>query len=142
MRLILQLRRRGGGYRESGAFLLGRPKSHRILNFICYDDLDPAALDTGIITFHGAGFVPLWDYCRDHKLRVLADVHTHGGQWTGQSESDRAHPMIGLKGHVSLIVPHYGQRNTFAMRGVGMFEYQGNHEWRKCPEGTVRLAII
>src|SRR6266542_2518763 len=107
MRLIRQLRLRGGGYRESGAFLLGRAESYRILKFICYDDLDPTALDTGIITFHGAGFVPLWDYCRDHKLHVMADVHTHGGESTGQSGSDRTHPMIGVKGHVALIVPHY-----------------------------------
>jgi hypothetical protein len=142
VRLIRQLRRRGAGSRESGAFLLGRPNSVRTARFICYDDLDPIALDTGIITFHGAGFVPLWDYCRDHKLRVIADVHTHGGEWTGQSGSDRTHPMIGVKGHVGLIVPHYAQRNTITLRGVGMFEYEGNHEWNECSKGTVKLRII
>jgi hypothetical protein len=132
MRLILQLRRRGGNYRESGAFLLGRPGSRRIKRFICYDDLDPSALDSGIITFHGAGFVPLWDYCREHNLRVIADVHTHCDEWTGQSGSDRSHPMIGVKGHLSLIVPHYAQGNIVSVKGVEMFEYIGEHEWRDC----------
>jgi|ERR1051326_5392409 proteasome lid subunit RPN8/RPN11 len=140
--LVLQLRRRGGGCRESGAFLLARPDSKRVLKFICYDDLDPHALDTGIITFHGMGFVPLWDYCRDHKLKVVADVHTHGGDWTGQSDSDRTHPMIGLRGHISLIVPHFAQRNLVSMVGVGVFEYEGNHEWRECCDSTVRLTIL
>jgi hypothetical protein len=50
--------------------------------------------------------------------------------------------MIGVKGHVSLIVPHFAQRNTFTMRGVGMFEYHGNHEWSECSDATVRLTII
>ena len=142
IRLIRRLRQRGGGNRESGAFLLGRPNSIRVVKFICYDDLDPNALDTGIITFHGAGFVPLWDYCREHKLCVIADVHTHGGEWTGQSGSDRTHPMIGVKGHVALIVPHYAQRNTFNAKGVGTFQYLGNHEWREYPEGGVNLTIL
>lgn len=142
IRLIRQLRRRGSSYRESGAFLLGRPGSHRIARFICYDDLDPTALDSGIIRFHGAGFVPLWDYCREHNLRVIADVHTHPGKWTGQSGSDCTHPMIGVKGHLSLIVPHYAQGSIVSLKGVRMFEYVGEHEWRECAEGEIALTLI
>ena len=142
MRLIRQLRRRGGHHHESGAFLLARLGSSRIVKFICYDDLDPTALDTGIIVFHGAGFVPLWDFCRRERMTVLADVHTHSDQWTGQSDADRTHPMIGQKGHVGLIVPFYAQRNLLSLDGVGIFEYAGNHQWHTRPRGKLTLGLF
>src|SRR5271166_1390760 len=87
-RLVRQLKRRGGGRRESGAFLLGKTGSSKVSCFICYDDLDKSALDTGIIVFRGRGFVRLWEYCKAQAMKVLADVHTHSGAWTGQSEAD------------------------------------------------------
>lgn len=142
-RLIRELRRRGRGHRESGAFLLGGNGVRKVTQFICYDDLDPTALDTGIIVFHGEGFVPLWEFCRERKMRVLADVHTHGDEWTMQSESDRTHPMIAQTGHVALIVPHLAQRRWQSLAGVGIHEYRGDHRWNTCsPEsGTVRLTF-
>lgn len=140
--LIRQLCRRGEGERESGAFLLGQPGASRISAFVCYDDLDPTALDTGIIVFHGAGFVSLWDICRRRKMRVIADIHTHEGRWTGQSEADRTHPMVGQKGHISLIAPYYAQRSHCSLRGVGTYQYLGNHQWDTCPEGFVRLSLF
>lgn len=142
MRLIRQLRRRGHGQRESGAFLLGRIGQGRITRFVCYDDLDPQALDTGIIMFHGHGFVPLWEICRRENMRVFADVHTHGDEWTGQSKADRTHPMVGQKGHVSLIVPHYATRNLVGFDGVGIYEYAGNHRWIARPDGKLQLTLL
>ena len=55
---VAQLRRRGNGRRESGAFLLGRRSGarRRIERFVYYDDLDPRSLDAGIVVFDGAGY--------------------------------------------------------------------------------------
>jgi hypothetical protein len=142
MRLIRQLRRRGSRRRESGAFLLGKRGARKVTKFICYDDLDPTALDTGIIVFHGAGFVPLWDYCTREEMSVVADVHTHGDRWTGQSATDRTHPMIGQPGHVSLIVPHFAFRNLLSLRGVGIYEYLGNHEWIDRAHQLLQLTLF
>src|SRR6185369_7768267 len=96
--LILELRKRGKGKRESGAFLIGT--NNNITSFICYDDLDPYALNKGMITFHSEGFIPLFTYCEKNKTKVLADVHTHPGTWTNQSELDRTHPMFAVTGHL------------------------------------------
>ncbi|HWZ95352.1 MAG TPA: hypothetical protein VNW30_09175 [Opitutaceae bacterium] len=128
--LILDLRRRGGAYRESGAFLLALPGHREITAHVCYDDLDPSVLDEGIIVFHGAGYVSLWDLCLKRQLRVVADVHTHPDDWIGQSHSDRTHPMISIPGHVALIVPHYARFNEESFNGVGMYKYRGNHRWK------------
>ena len=140
-RLLLNLRRRGGGYRESGAFLLGKAGSSKITTFILYDDLDPEALDTGIIVFHGCGFVPLWQYCRRHGMQVIADVHTHPGDWTSQSESDRTHPMISQAGHVGLIVPCLARDIWAGLRGVGIHEYLGNHQWKTWDVASRRVKL-
>src|SRR5687767_9176431 len=94
---LRELALRGGGYRESGAFLLGverqaavRPR-REIRRFVCYDDLDPCSLDSGIIDFDGVGYNPLWALCRSTGLKVVADVHTHPGP-AFQSHSDKRNP--------------------------------------------------
>lgn len=140
-RLIRELRRRGSGQRESGAFLLGIHGSNQVSHFICYDDLDSSALETGIITFHGEGFVPLWEFCRARKMRVLADVHTHPDQWTGQSGSDSIHPMIAQSGHIALIVPHFARRHFQSLAGVGIYEYCGNHRWNSFEPNADRVKL-
>ena len=98
---------------------------------VFYDDLDPNCLDRGYIHFNGAGYVPLWKICQREQLRVIADVHTHPTQWTDQSESDVANPMIAQKGHMALIIPNYARRLRFSLRGVGIFEYLGDGQWRQ-----------
>jgi proteasome lid subunit RPN8/RPN11 len=128
--LLHELARRGGGHRESGAFLLGKRIGGRrvVRGFICYDDLDPHCLDSGIVMFDGAGYGPLWQHCRKARLEVVADVHTHGGP-ARQSRADRDHPMIATPGHIALIVPEYAQHLVSA-RELGVYEYLGGHRWQ------------
>ena len=143
LRLLMELRRRGRGTRESGAFLLGRSASQKATEFVCYDDLDPHVLDSGIIVFDGAGYGPLWERCERTGMRVLADVHTHPGEWTEQSPSDQTHPMISQVGHFALIVPHYARRRLQTLFGVGVHEYLGDHQWKSWAVSPlpVRLTI-
>src|SRR5258708_39717022 len=121
--LLHELARRGGGHRESGAFLLGKRLGGRrvVRSFICYDDLDPHCLDSGIVVFDGAGYGPLWQHCRKTRQEVVADVHTHGGS-ARQSSADRDHPMIAIPGHVALIVPRFAHPPTSAGH-LGLYEY-------------------
>jgi proteasome lid subunit RPN8/RPN11 len=126
---LAELRRRGGGFRESGAFLLGHERAGRreIAEFAYYDDLDPHCLDTGIVRFRGSAFSLLWDLCEEHDLDVVADVHTHPGPpW--QSGADADHPMVAQPGHFSLIVPDFAQRFVSANK-LGIYEYRGSHRW-------------
>ena len=80
-RLIKDLRRRGHGHRESGAFLLGTrgPKQDVVRAYVCYDDLDPQALDTGIVIFGSAGFgVPGNALLGGLGAFILAEVLAYG----------------------------------------------------------------
>jgi hypothetical protein len=143
-KLMGQIRRRGAGVRESGAFLLGNVAGCKIKHFIPYDDLDPSALDSGIVRLHGEAFVALWNYCQRHKMQVLADVHTHGGKWTGQSGTDQSNPMIETQGHIALIVPNLARGNRTSLRGVGIYEYLGDLRWRtwSAKSGKVKLILV
>src|SRR5208337_3840601 len=78
---LSELRRRGKGYRESGAFLLGKNEKgkRRVSRFIYYDDLEPHCLDSGVVIFDGSGYGPLWQTCRETGMNVIADIHTHPG---------------------------------------------------------------
>lgn len=131
---LAELARRGGGQRESGAFLLGtrvsvwRRARARIVRFVYYDDLDATCLDRGIVIFDGRGFGPLWELCRSTGLTVVADVHTHPGA-AQQSGADKVNPMIAVPGHIAIIVPKYA-RPPVAQQALGIYEYQGSHTWR------------
>lgn len=128
--LKAKLRERGRRYcSESGAFLLGHSEggSVRIEDFVLYDDLDPHALDSGIVRFDGRYFSDLWAICKLRGLTVVADVHVHPGG-SGQSDSDRNHPMISQAGHIALILPRFAT-GTQPRRGIGIYRYLGGKQW-------------
>lgn len=132
--LCARLRERGrNATRESGAFLLGHRHGGRarIVDFILYDDLDPHALDTGIVHFDGRHYGPLWDICKRRGVSVVADVHVHPGG-AGQSTSDRDHPMISRAGHIALILPDFA-RPPIRTETVGVYRYLGDKHWHAVP---------
>lgn len=140
--LIKDLKGRGAGIRESGAFLLGSLKKREITHYICYDELDPHALDSGIIIFDSSGFTPLWKFCKDNNLKVYADVHTHPDSWTGQSGVDKDNPMIVQAGHIALIIPHYAQTELQVLEGVSAYEYLGAKKWKSFAAAANVINII
>ena len=142
MRLLHELRQRSGNGRESGAFLLGKTGSNKITRFICYDDLDPKSLDRGIITFDGSYYILLWKLCNKFKLKVLADVHTHPSSWTGQSHTDKTHPMIAQKGHFAIIIPNYASKRLISLAQIGIYEYLGDHTWKTCSKGKLKFTLL
>lgn len=126
---LKELKKRGSGRRESGAFLLGfRAGDYRcIRRFVYYDDLDPHSLDSGIVVFDGAGYGPLWALCRDTGMTVVGDVHTHPGV-PRQSGADRVNPMVATSGHIALIVPNFAE-TVVGPAHLGVYEYKGSHQW-------------
>ena len=130
-------RRTLGGHRESGAFLLGHERNgyRQIVEFVFYDDIDPQALDTGVVHLHGNKLPRLWEYCRSRGYGVIADVHVHPGSY-GQSDSDQANPVMPKAGHVAFIIPDFARRDT-RPGGIGMYEYLGNGAWADhTPKGS------
>jgi hypothetical protein len=141
-RLCAKLRERGrNASRESGAFLIGRRAGGRarIVDFILYDDLDPHALDTGIVRFDGRHFGALWDICKRRSMSVVADVHVHPGG-AGQSASDCDHPMISRAGHIALILPDFA-RAPVRVESVGVYRYLGDKRWHAVPAAARRAFL-
>jgi proteasome lid subunit RPN8/RPN11 len=141
--LMDDLRRRGGGARESGAFLLGhRREGMRVVTrWLAYEQLDPAALNFEYVRLESAAFGRLWDACASLGVEPVGDVHTHpfGPR---QSESDRKHPMISLAGHVALIVPRFAQGRVLPI-DVSVNVYQGGGRWESHfeHEAQARIAL-
>ncbi len=123
-----ELGRRAGGLRESGAFLLAQRGTGRHVTRVEYfDDLDPAALNGGVVLRAGA-FSKLWDLCDREDLRVVGDIHTHPTGWVSQSDIDRANPLIARAGHVALIAPNLAAR-PFGPADIGIHLYCGDAGW-------------
>ena len=127
--LLGELRERGGGERESGAFLLGSLDNEvrKVLTYVLYDDLDPQALSQGFVQLGSQCFTELWKLCDARQCTVVADIHTHpfGSR---QSPSDRANPMIALRGHVAIIAPRYAAAPV-RISELGVYRYLGRHQW-------------
>jgi hypothetical protein len=139
LRLLAKLRERGlNCSQESGAFLLGRRQggAARIVDFVLYDDLDPHALDTGIVRFDGRYFGDLWAICKARGLAVVADVHVHP-HGAGQSESDRNHPMVSRAGHIAMIIPRFAN-GAQKRRDIGLYRYLGDKRWMTVPPAERR----
>lgn len=138
--LVRELGVRAGGTREAGAFLLGAPREARTVTRVAYyDDLDPRSL-TGGVTFDFGGFAELWDLCDRESLRVIGDIHTHGGPHVRQSSIDQANPMIARIGHVALIAPWLAGRQLKA-RDIGVHRYLGDVGWESRFGASARRAL-
>lgn len=126
---MAELRRRSGGRRESGAFLLGtKNNTRRIREFVFYDDIDPDALSTGIVVIDGRRLGTLWNYCRSTRMEVVADVHVHPYDFK-QSRSDSENPVIAEIGHKAIIIPDFAEKST-SPGSIGIYEYLGARRWR------------
>jgi hypothetical protein len=126
---IDELRRRSGGIRESGAFLLGKKTKRRVIEeFVFYDDIDPHSLSTGIVIIDGRTLGSLWQHCRDTGRRVIADMHIHPGGFA-QSHSDMHNPIIAEVGHIAMIIPDFAARAR-QPGGIGVYEYRGARSWK------------
>lgn len=127
--IIAELERRGENRHESGAFLLGVSDGPRkvVREAVYYDELDPRAYASGVCVLHGDAFSRLWSICREKKLTVVADAHTHPGS-AFQSDSDRQHPMVAREGHIAIIVPDFA-RWPIRRGSLGVYEYVGDHVW-------------
>lgn len=145
-KLVLQLRRQSAGVRESGAFLLGRQHGiyAKITGSMRYDELDPHAYEFGAIAFHAAGYAALWQYCREYKLEVLADVHAHPGANVCQSHIDLRNPMVPLLGHTAIIIPNFACTPWWSLRSAGVYEYLGGFKWRthEASEKPRRIKLV
>ncbi len=127
--LMADLHRRGGGWRESGAFLLHQTTetTRSIQAWLPYDELDPKSLNYSYVRLESSAFSRLWTICAELKLEVVADVHTHP-MGPRQSPSDRAHPMISLAGHIALIVPRFACGKVMP-RDLSFNVYLGAGKW-------------
>lgn len=127
--IVGELERRGGRRHESGVFLLGVECDGRreVTDTVFYDELDPQSYASGSCILHGDAFATLWTLCRQKKLMVVADVHTHPGAAI-QSTSDKTNPMVARPGHIAIIVPNFAAWPICTDR-LGIYEYCGRHEW-------------
>ena len=87
-----------------------RPEGgQEILEFVFYDDIDPGALATGMVTIRQTALPRLWALCRERGYGVVADVHVHPGGY-GQSQSDSEHPVMPRAGHIAMILAGFRAR--------------------------------
>jgi hypothetical protein len=56
----------------------------------------------------------------DHKLKLLAQLHTHPGSCVGHSHGDDLGAPLAFEGFYSLVVPHYGRAGIRPLNQCGV----------------------
>jgi proteasome lid subunit RPN8/RPN11 len=139
LKLFCGLKKRSKGIRESGAFLLSKRNSRRVCKVVFYDKFDKTVSDTGIIQFKGG--VRFYNYLAQENLEVLADIHTHPGSNTSQSESDRTHPMIRIKGHIAIIAPNFAKSFFVKPSDCSVYLYLAEYKWKRYDNSTSLIKL-
>lgn len=139
--LMDELRQRGRGCRESGAFLLGTEtaEAKSVETWLAYDDVDPQSLNFAYVRLGSEAFSKLWLHCSRLGFSVVGDVHTHP-RGPGQSLSDKANPMISISGHMALIVPRFAQGQV-QTSDVSLNVYLGAKRWMNLHGKAAAAAI-
>lgn len=129
--LVADLARSGRGVKESGAFLLGTIDDCRrcVTSYLMYDKVaTQSSQQHAYVAFTAEEMARAWDHCYAVGLEVVADVHTHP-LGPVQSQSDRAHPIVSIAGHVALIVPNFA-KGASAPWDLGVHLFGGCGKWQ------------
>jgi hypothetical protein len=127
--LMADLKVRGRGTRESGAFLLAQADADPpvVTGWLPYDVLAAESLRYAYVRLESDAFSQLWEFCATKKVKVVGDIHTHPKGPT-QSPSDKKYPMVSFAGHVALIAPWFAQRSPMPY-DVSLNIYLGGGQW-------------
>lgn len=140
--LVGDLARSGMGVKESGAFLLGTMDGGRrcVTSYLMYDKVAPESSQRhAYVAFTAQEMARAWEHCYAVGLQVVADVHTHPFG-PAQSQSDRAHPIVSMAGHVALIVPNFANGATDP-RDLGVHLFGGCGRWQSMFRETAAEAV-
>ena len=140
--LTRHLERASAGYRESGAFLLGGTGDEdlrTVQSYVPYEMLDPEALTRFAVYMPRAAFSRLFGICQERQQEVIADIHAHPFG-AGQSPSDKANPMMPVRGHIALIVPNYA-RCPVHLNEMTFNVYEGPGNWRSVRGRPVHKSL-
>ena len=138
-KLVIGLKHRGQGKRESGGLLLHKDGSNKICQVVFYDMFDKTVSENGIIEFKGSAL--LYEYLAKNNLLIFADIHTHPTSNTQQSQSDKEHPIVRIKGHIAIIAPSFAQKRFLMPSDCSMYKYLGEFKWGEL-NNTLNLKLI
>ena len=84
----------------------------------------------------------LFTRLRTGGWQVVADVHTHPGNWVDLSPVDRRHPIEHRIGLVAMVLPQYAA-GCPSRDHIGVHDYEGSYQWRRWTHAEVleRLAF-
>lgn len=59
-----------------------------------------------------------------NKLKLIAQVHTHPGEWAGHSEGDDLGAAMAHENFVSIVVPAYGVGGLRDLKECGVYRFE------------------
>ncbi len=59
-----------------------------------------------------------------YELHILAQVHSHPGNWVSHSQGDQEGALMPFEGFLSVVVPNYGLQDVFSLEQCGIHRFE------------------
>lgn len=125
------LRRRGGGENESAAVWGGRRSddAEHVKAVYFLDDYAGGERCAGYHRVPVSALTEFFATLHEQRQVIIADIHTHPGDWVGLSALDEENPIEYRVGLPAIVVPRFGlPRPSLSLCGVHI--YKGNGRWQ------------
>jgi JAB domain-containing protein similar to deubiquitination enzymes len=120
--IVLRQSRAGKVSHEGVAYWAGHRVGDGVLLTTC---IAPAAITTrGSFETSARANAQVIAYLGAAKLELVAQIHSHPGDFVGHSDSDDHRALMPYEGFLSIVVPHYGREGMRPLTkcGVHLFE--------------------
>ena len=136
------LRARGNGRREAACIWGGRRAlGGDVVHSVTFlDDLPGVHAGARYHQLSRITIDALFKVLRTRQEMIVADIHTHPGEWVDLSLTDSAHPIEFRRGLPAMIIPNFAQFGP-TLDGLGLHEYLGDGAWRRLSQGEIKHTL-
>jgi len=126
------LRTRGAGKHEAACIWSGKrsPGGDIVHSVTFLDDLPGVHAGERYHQLSRVTINALFELLRARHEMIVADIHTHPGDWVDLSPTDAEHPIEFRRGLPAMIIPNFAKFAP-ALDGLGLHEYLGDGAWRR-----------
>jgi hypothetical protein len=121
---VLRESRDGKVSHEGVAYWAGQRVADRVLVTTC---IAPAAVTTrGSFETPAHANAQVIAYLGAAQLELIAQIHSHPGDFVGHSDGDDRRALMPYEGFLSIVVPHYGREGMRPLTKCGVHLFEGS----------------
>lgn len=79
---------------------------------------------------------------RKRGLEIIAEIHSHPGQWVGHSLIDDENPFVLAEGNISIVVPYFARKGMEPLWKCGVHIYSFRGGWKRLGRDEIAETFV